>query len=351
MTEREHQNEDGVDAEEEGEERPYLLWTKREMNKYKSENPGAAAGARDLMAHFGLQDYAGQLLATQLPRTFTHFLPPALQLQHQQEQRRKKLQRMESRAGAAEGEGEGARAAGGGEATGESLAALVQQQPFDRPLEKFPLEQLRRSFVLDRGPRAGEVFGRSPSSTSTGSSTSKKPLLVGLGGANAGANKRPRQMGLVDSSRARAPVFPATSPPDLPSAPLPRADQVQKVLRPVVNSLWKMNFGGQWGNPFRTVIDQENCVALGVANYFDFIERPMNLTWIKEKMNSKKYSSLGELTDDVELMVQNAHKYNRPNEEVYIFATTLREKYYKIISSISEQVLDEFSKPSKKRKI
>lgn len=51
------------------------------------------------------------------------------------------------------------------------------------------------------------------------------------------------------------------------------AEEITKKLRAKRVRAWK-------GNPLETDITRENCAAMGIPNYFDFIETPMNLTLI-----------------------------------------------------------------------
>ena len=57
---------------------------------------------------------------------------------------------------------------------------------------------------------------------------------------------------------------------------------LHKIIEPIFKKLWDMEFvflGGT--NPFRIVIDRDNCASIGAPDYFDVITIPMNLTYIQ----------------------------------------------------------------------
>ena len=97
-----------------------------------------------------------------------------------------------------------------------------------------------------------------------------------------------------------------------------------------------MEFSNLHGtNPFRIVIDKENCAAMGVPDYCEIIDRPMNLTYIQQKVDSKSYVSLQEIFTDVELMITNALKYNSdPGNAFHIAAKEMKKKYRKMAKKV-----------------
>mmetsp|Transcript_46726 Transcript_46726/g.141594 ORF Transcript_46726/g.141594 Transcript_46726/m.141594 type:complete len:462 (-) Transcript_46726:62-1447(-) len=97
-----------------------------------------------------------------------------------------------------------------------------------------------------------------------------------------------------------------------------------------------MEFANLHGtNPFRIVIDKDNCTAMGVPDYCDIIDKPMNLTYIQEKVHNKSYVSLKEFFGDVELMISNALKYNSdPNNAFHVAAKEIKKKYKKMAKKV-----------------
>jgi hypothetical protein len=83
-------------------------------------------------------------------------------------------------------------------------------------------------------------------------------------------------------------------------------------------------------NPFRIVIDRENCASCGAPDYFEIIDKPMNLTYIQEKVNKLEYSTFQSFCQDVDLMISNAIKYNSdPSNPYRIAAEELKKTYIK----------------------
>lgn len=74
--------------------------------------------------------------------------------------------------------------------------------------------------------------------------------------------------------------------------------------------------------PFRMPVDP---IVLGIPDYFEIVKRPMDLTTIKNSLNSGKYSDPWEYVDDVWLMFENAWLYNRKTSRVYRYCTKVRE--------------------------
>lgn len=75
--------------------------------------------------------------------------------------------------------------------------------------------------------------------------------------------------------------------------------------------------------PFRMPVDP---IVLGIPDYFEIVKRPMDLTTIKNSLNSGKYSDPWEYVDDVWLMFENAWLYNRKTSRVYRYCTKVRER-------------------------
>mmetsp|Transcript_2721 Transcript_2721/g.3857 ORF Transcript_2721/g.3857 Transcript_2721/m.3857 type:complete len:457 (+) Transcript_2721:179-1549(+) len=115
---------------------------------------------------------------------------------------------------------------------------------------------------------------------------------------------------------------------------------LHRLYEPVFRALWDMEFGNLNGtNPFRIVIDKENCVAMGIPDYCDIIKKPMNLTYIQEKVKKKSYRTLQEFIGDVNLTVQNALLYNSDrNNEFHVAAKQLERRFKKHIKKILQQV-------------
>mmetsp|Transcript_13338 Transcript_13338/g.17585 ORF Transcript_13338/g.17585 Transcript_13338/m.17585 type:complete len:1529 (-) Transcript_13338:289-4875(-) len=104
-------------------------------------------------------------------------------------------------------------------------------------------------------------------------------------------------------------------------------ETMYKAMHRLVDKMWTRRVKG-WGSgkagPFALVITRENCAEHGVPNYFAFIkDEPMNLVWIKEKLERNQYTHINEFIGDVKLMLKNALRFNpREGEAVHDTAET-----------------------------
>lgn len=112
------------------------------------------------------------------------------------------------------------------------------------------------------------------------------------------------------------------------------------VYQPMFQVLWDMEYPNLNGtNPFRIVIDAKNCEAMGVPDYCDIIKKPMNLTYIQEKVNNKNYVTLQEFFEDIELLIANALLYNSdPMNPFHVAANVMKKRYLKERKKVLTQV-------------
>jgi hypothetical protein len=88
-------------------------------------------------------------------------------------------------------------------------------------------------------------------------------------------------------------------------------------------------------NPFRIVIDRDNCASVGAPDYFDIIDKPMNLTYIQSKVDGMEYESLSAFFADVDLMINNCLLYNSDASNPYhIAAQELKKRYLRIAKKV-----------------
>eukprot|EP00934_Nitzschia_sp_Nitz4_P005979 Nitzschia sp. Nitz4//scaffold42_size132992//74045//75133//NITZ4_003400-RA/size132992-processed-gene-0.35-mRNA-1//-1//CDS//3329551721//5969//frame0 len=115
---------------------------------------------------------------------------------------------------------------------------------------------------------------------------------------------------------------------------------LQKIIEPVFKKLWDMEFPNLGGtNPFRTVIDRENCTAMGAPDYFEIITTPMNLTYMQTKVNKGQYSTIQSFFADVDLIISNAIKYNSdPGNPFRIAAEEMKKMHDKIVKRVWQQI-------------
>jgi len=118
----------------------------------------------------------------------------------------------------------------------------------------------------------------------------------------------------------------------------------QKLYRyyePILQVLWDMEFQNLGGtNPFRIVIDKDNCAQMGAPDYCTIITKPMNLTWIKQKAKKLEYETLEAFFNDVELLIKNALRYNSdPNNDFHLAAKEMSRKYVKMKNVVVAKLL------------
>ena len=65
--------------------------------------------------------------------------------------------------------------------------------------------------------------------------------------------------------------------------------------------------------PFREPLDWK---TLGLFNYLDFIQRPMDLGTIKTKLEAGKYQTKEQVAADIRLVWENCMTYNAESSEV-----------------------------------
>jgi bromodomain-containing factor 1 len=66
--------------------------------------------------------------------------------------------------------------------------------------------------------------------------------------------------------------------------------------------------------PFLTPVD---AIALGIPQYLQIIQNPMDLSKIKRKLDHGEYNDGEDFEEDVRLMFNNCYTFNRPEDDVY----------------------------------
>ncbi|XAR57451.1 hypothetical protein NMG60_11025604 [Bertholletia excelsa] len=97
----------------------------------------------------------------------------------------------------------------------------------------------------------------------------------------------------------------------------------------------------KWSGPFMQPVD---VVGLGLHDYFEVIEKPMDFCTIKNKMEAKDgsgYKNVREICADVRLIFKNAMKYNNERDDVHVMAKTLlakfEEKWLQLLPKVDEE--------------
>jgi hypothetical protein len=86
-------------------------------------------------------------------------------------------------------------------------------------------------------------------------------------------------------------------------------------------------------------------VPASVPGYYEMIKQPMDLSTIRNKLDSNAYSSRGEFESDFLLMVLNAYTYNHPDNFVHKFAVELessfRDLMQRALRDLNEHLVEE----------
>lgn len=89
--------------------------------------------------------------------------------------------------------------------------------------------------------------------------------------------------------------------------------------------------------PFRQPVDP---AVDGVPDYFEKIEKPMDLMTIKSKMEKQMYSTAGEFAGDVRLIVENCKAYWKEGHPLYgeaeKFGKSFEEKFAEMSKWLSK---------------
>ncbi|MED6143357.1 Transcription factor GTE1 [Stylosanthes scabra] len=83
----------------------------------------------------------------------------------------------------------------------------------------------------------------------------------------------------------------------------------------------------EWAWPFMDPVDVE---GLGLYDYYEVINKPMDFSTIKRKMEAKDgsgYKNVREICSDVRLIFKNAMIYNDKKNEIHVMARTLLNKF------------------------
>lgn len=117
-------------------------------------------------------------------------------------------------------------------------------------------------------------------------------------------------------------------------------DALHRLYEPIFRELWDMDFPLLGGiNPFRMVIDKDNCAAMGVPTYCDIIEKPMNLTYVQTKVNNRSYETLQEFLEEIDLIAKNAIKFNyQPDNPYNIAAQDFQKRFRKLAKPLIQSL-------------
>eukprot|EP00282_Hemiselmis_andersenii_P026421 CAMPEP_0172010114 /NCGR_PEP_ID=MMETSP1041-20130122/7555_1 /TAXON_ID=464988 /ORGANISM="Hemiselmis andersenii, Strain CCMP439" /LENGTH=122 /DNA_ID=CAMNT_0012664449 /DNA_START=19 /DNA_END=383 /DNA_ORIENTATION=+ len=83
-------------------------------------------------------------------------------------------------------------------------------------------------------------------------------------------------------------------------------------------------------------------IKLQIPDYFDVIQRPMDLGTIKTNMENNKITSPEQFKEDMMTTFQNAMRYNPANHDVHIMAKTLMELFHNKWDSQEDAIMQKW---------
>ncbi|KAK9937278.1 hypothetical protein M0R45_014079 [Rubus argutus] len=114
-----------------------------------------------------------------------------------------------------------------------------------------------------------------------------------------------------------------------------------KRMRDLLNkfsAIFKQITQHKWSWPFMSPVDVE---TLGLHDYYQVIEKPMDLGTVQSKMDGGGYKNVREIYADVRLVFKNAIKYNDDKDDVHVMAQTLLDKLEEKWLQLLPKVLEE----------
>jgi hypothetical protein len=195
--------------------------------------------------------------------------------------------------------------------------------------------------------RTSPTVTTTTTTTTTSSSTKEKERFLALQQQRMQARERERQRELriqleEEERRVRVQQEKEEAERKARLAETPR-QALKRLYEPMFQSIWDMEFSNLHNtNPFRIVLNEENCAIMGVPDYCQVVTKPMNLTYIQNKVHQCHYETLQEFFADFELMIQNSFLYNSdPTNPYHIATKELRKQFKKmakhLLSSIQQQ--------------
>ncbi|KAK4259901.1 hypothetical protein QN277_006189 [Acacia crassicarpa] len=104
------------------------------------------------------------------------------------------------------------------------------------------------------------------------------------------------------------------------------AKRMQELMRQF-STIFRQITQHKWVWPFMEPVDVK---GLELHDYYEVIEKPMDLGTIKSKMEARDgtgYKNVREIYADVRLVFKNAMKYNDEKDDIHVMAKSLLEKF------------------------
>ncbi|KAL3626447.1 hypothetical protein CASFOL_029996 [Castilleja foliolosa] len=189
------------------------------------------------------------------------------------------------------------------------LSVVGQQESFENVSQVESLNQRLDEILIEVDQIEQKLNGveqfysneKHPSATKSGSSTKDKDRENFL--ANYGKRQQDAAHKEADAARRK-----------------------QQLMRQFENIFLKIT-QHKWAAPFMQPVD---VVGLGLHDYYEVIDKPMDFSTIKSKMEARDdtgYKNVREICADVRLVFKNAMKYNDEKNDVHVMAKSLLDKF------------------------
>ncbi|KAK1589419.1 hypothetical protein Q3G72_033835 [Acer saccharum] len=113
-----------------------------------------------------------------------------------------------------------------------------------------------------------------------------------------------------------------------------RMEELMRQLGTILRNLTQH----KWARPFLQPVDVK---GLGLDDYYEVIDKPMDFSTVKKQMEAKEYKNVREICTDVRLIFKNAMEYNDERSDVHIMAKTLlakfEEKWLQLLPKVTEE--------------
>ncbi|KAL4441774.1 hypothetical protein ABPG74_008771 [Tetrahymena malaccensis] len=114
-----------------------------------------------------------------------------------------------------------------------------------------------------------------------------------------------------------------------------------------MNTVLQSLFDNSDSLEFRFPVDY---IALGLTDYPNVIKKPMDLTTVKNKINTQSYDTIEDFLDDIQLIWDNCKLYNAQGSWIWKLADKLDKYYKKLIKNYLPMVQVQLAVGKKEKK-
>ncbi|KRX89497.1 Bromodomain-containing protein 2 [Trichinella pseudospiralis] len=141
---------------------------------------------------------------------------------------------------------------------------------------------------------------------------------------------------------ARDPFFTDNQSPAMKHKYKGKLNEQMKFCYGIVKELLSKRHS-EYAWPFYKPVDVE---GLGLHDYYDVIEVPMDLGTVRRKLECREYGSPSEFAADVRLIFSNCYRYNPPDHEVVKMAKTISEIFEQRFAQLPDDLSPSTSSPA-----